>query len=166
MKTIHILQAEYRVARTRTEQDRLLVEMHNHPDKGLELIYDGRYVTVYQKPLGSLVLRPTAELLTEYRDPVSNGDRNGLVYVDGRNAEYPDNLYDLLEDWLCNSEYELVRSAETGDLVDDTCPIILNEVDRNDDGITGYSDKWYFSQSAIRNEYYDLYLGALFLDKA
>ena len=131
-----------------------------------KLIYDGRYVTVYQKPLGSLVLRPTAELLTEYRNPVSNSDY-GLVDVDGGNSEHPDMLWDLLEDWLCNSEYEWVSSIETGDLISDDCPILLSEVERNDGGdLVNFSEKWWFSQCAVRNEYLDLYQGALHLDKA
>jgi hypothetical protein len=165
MKTLAQLQADYKAATTRTEQDRLLVEMHNHPDKGLKLIYDGRYVTVYQKPLGSLVLRPTNELFEEFRNPVENSDY-GLVEVHG-DPIYPYNLGNILEDWLCNSEYELVSSFETGDLISSDCPLILKDCDRNDEGeIVNFSDKWYFSQYAVRNEYYDLYQGALHLDKA
>jgi hypothetical protein len=129
-------------------------------------IHAGLYVTVEMLPLGALVLRPTAELLSEYRDPVSNGDY-GLVYKDGSNSDRYDKLWDLLEDWLCNSDYELVTSTQTGDLIDNTCPIILSEVDRNDNGdLVNFSEKWWFSQYAVRNEYYDLYQGALILDKA
>lgn len=131
-----------------------------------KLIYDGRYVTVYQKPLGSLVLRPTDELLETYRNPVENSDY-GLIDEGRGNYDHPDMLWDLLEDWLCNSEYGLVCSDETGDLIGSTCPIIISDVDRDDDGdLIGYTDKWWFSQYAVRNEYYDLYQGALHLDKA
>jgi hypothetical protein len=162
------LQAAYKLATTRTDQDRLLAKMQAHPDRYNELIYDGQYVTVYQQPLGALVLRPTAELLAEYDDPQITC-HNGLVHKDGGNWNNPDKLWDILEDWLCNSEYSLVSSDETGDLVSSDCPIILKDCDRSDDGVNdiiGYSDKWYFSQYAVRNEYYDLYGGCLILDKA
>ena len=167
MKTLAQLQADYLTATTRTEQDQLLVEMRNHPDKNNTLVYDGLYVTVYQQPLGALVLRPTDELLKEYRNPVEHSDY-GLVDVDGGNSDNPAKLWDLLEDWLCNSEYELVTSDQTGDLISNSCPIILSEVVQDCDTgeIVNFSDKWYFSQYAVRNEYYDLYQGCLILDKA
>ena len=131
-----------------------------------KLIHDGLYVTVEQLPLGALVLRPTALLKSEFRNPVENGDY-GLVYVNASNENNPMMLWNLLEDWLCNSAYELVSSDETGDLISSYCPIIISDVDRNDDGdLVGYADKWWFSQHQVRNEYYDLYQGALHLDKA
>lgn len=133
------------------------------------IIHDGLYATVEQLPLGALVLRPTALLLSEFRNPVENGDY-GLVF---KNESDPNNpmlfmmLWDLLEDWLSNSDYELVSSDETGDLISYSCPIIIYDVERNDDGdLVNYSDKWYFSQYQVRNEYYDLYGGNLTLDKA
>ena len=131
-----------------------------------KLIHDGLYVTVEMLPLGALVLRPTAELLAEYRNPVENGDY-GLVYVNASNENNPMMLWNLLEDWLCNSEYDLTNSNCTGDLIDSSCPIIIKDGVTNDVGdVIEYSDKWYFSQYAVRNEYYDLYQGALHLDKA
>ncbi len=134
-----------------------------------KLIHDGRYVKVYLKTgwqQEDIVLRPTALLLSEFRNPVENGDY-GLVFKNESNLNNPMMLWDLLEDWLCNSEYELVSSDETEDLIGDSCPIIISDVDRNDGGdLVSYSDKWYFSQYQVRNEYYDLYQGALHLDKA
>jgi len=134
-----------------------------------KVIHDGRYVKVYLKTgwqQEDIVLRPTAELLAEFRNPVENGDC-GLVFKNESNAKNPMMLWDLLEDWLCNSEYELVSSDETGDLIGDSCPIIISDVERDNNGdLVNYSEKWYFSQYQVRNEYYDLYQGALHLDKA
>lgn len=133
-----------------------------------KLIHDGLYVTVEVLPLGALVLRPTAELLAEFRNPGKDG--YGLVFKHEGNTKNPMNpmmLWDLLEDWFCNSEYELVSSDETGDLISSNCPIIISEVERNDDGdLVNYSGKWYFSQYQVRNEYYDLYHGSVTFDKA
>jgi hypothetical protein len=130
------------------------------------IIHDGLYVTVEQLPLGALVLRPTALLLSEFRNPVGNGDY-GLVFTNASNRNNPMMLWDLLEDWLCDSEYQLTNSNCTGDLVSNTCPIIVKDGYTNDSGdVIGYSDKWWFRQYQVRNEYYDLYQGALHLDKA
>ena len=133
-----------------------------------KLIHDGLYVKIYQQPLGALELRPTELLLTEFRNPVEHSDY-GLIFTNESNLNNPMMLWDLLEDWLCNSSYELVNSTTTGDLINESCPIILSEVEYDYDemgDIIGYADKWYFSQYQVRNEFYDLYGGCLILDKA
>ena len=132
-----------------------------------KLIHEGEYVTIYQQTsLGALELRPTELLLTEFRNPVEHSDY-GLIFTNESNLNNPDTLWDLLEDWLCNSSYELVNSTTTGDLIGESCPIILSEVEYDEMGdIIGYADKWYFSQYQVRNEFYDLYSGCLILDKA
>ena len=131
-----------------------------------KLIHDGLYVTVEMLPLGALVLRPTPLLKSEFRNPVKNGDY-GLIFTNESNLNNPMMLWDLLEDWLCNSEYDSTNSNCTGDLIDSGCPIIIKDGVTNEMGdIIEFSDKWYFSQYAVRNEYYDLYQGALHLDKA
>ena len=132
-----------------------------------KLIHDGLYVTIYQQTsLGALELRPTEALINEFRNPIHNNG-NGFIRLNRSNIANPDTLWDLLEDWLCNSSYELVNSTTTGDLIGESCPIILSEVEYDEMGdIIGYADKWYFSQYQVRNEFYDLYGGCLILDKA
>jgi hypothetical protein len=133
------------------------------------LIYSGCYVDVYLRTgwqQEDIVLRPTALLKSEYRDPVKHDDY-GLVFKNESNINNPCMLHDLLEDWLCNSDYDLVDSSSTGDLISESCPIILKDAELDDDyDLVNFSDKWWFSQYQVRNEYYDLYQGALHLDKA
>ncbi len=66
----------------------------------------------------------------------------------------------LLEDIFVNSEWELVTSDSTGDLIADTCPILLFQPTRDHDGtLVEHGRKFVLLDYAVRDEIVDLLAG-------
>jgi hypothetical protein len=70
-----------------------------------------------------------------------------------------DRLCDLLENWLKNtSEYDLVSSFDTGDLIDDYNPIFVSDPVWSEYGdLLSYDGKYLYLDWGIKNEYLELY---------
>jgi len=72
-----------------------------------------------------------------------------------------DHIGDLLADWFSNSEYAMVSSDETGDMIDRYMPIIVSNVvwpESNDfESFIKYDGKWIYPDWNVKNEYLELY---------
>jgi len=127
------------------------------------LLFENECVRISTLENGDLKIAVGEDFYNLYDDPSFSGkyDCWGLpekkIY-EGQIVRI-DRLCDLLEDWLKNtSEYDLVSSVDTGDLIDEYNPIFVSDpVWSEYEDLLSYDGKYLYLDWGIKNEYLELY---------
>ena len=120
-----------------------------------DLIKNGRYCQIWRTDNGNLFLRATEEAHEE-----------GVEYFRRTNcSDDSGSMWDLLEDLMCNSDWELLSADQTGDLTDS--PILAAEVVMDDEGdFVSCSDRWAFMDCSVQDPLYAIFTPGAFWTRA
>jgi hypothetical protein len=127
------------------------------------LLFENECVRISTLENGDLKIAVGEDFYNLYDDPSFSGEYAcwGLpekkIY-EGQIVRI-DRLCDLLENWLKNtSEYDLVSSFDTGDLIDKYNPIFVSDPVWSEYGdLLNYDGKYLYLDWGIKNEYLELY---------
>jgi hypothetical protein len=129
------------------------------------VLFENECVRVSTLENGDLKIAVGEDFYNLYDDPSISG---GYAYwglpekkiYEGQLIRF-DHIGDFLADWLSNSEYAMVSSDETGDMIDRYMPIIVSNVvwpESNDfESFIKYDGKFIYLDWSIKNEYLELF---------